>query len=123
MSNQPASSVSNLLQGRAAGLQVTAPDGDPSSAPTIRIRGLSSIQGNNNPLFVIDGFIAGTDFNLQNINVNDIRSIEVLKDASSLALYGTRGAAGVILIQTKMGSLQNLEMLTCQLITTQVLVV
>ena len=103
LSNQPASSVSNLLQGRAAGLQVTAPDGDPSSAPTIRIRGLSSIQGNNNPLFVIDGFIAGTDFNLQNINVNDIRSIEVLKDASSLALYGTRGAAGVILIQTKNG--------------------
>jgi len=103
LSNQPASNVSNLLQGRAAGLQVTAPDGDPSSAPTIRIRGLSSIQGNNNPLFVIDGFIAGTDFNLQNINVNDIRSIEVLKDASSLALYGTRGAAGVILIQTKNG--------------------
>ena len=103
LSNQPASSVSNLLQGRAAGLQVTSPDGNPSSAPTIRIRGLSSIQGNNNPLFVIDGFIAGTDFNLQNINVNDIRSIEVLKDASSLALYGTRGAAGVILIQTKNG--------------------
>ena len=101
LSNQPASNVSNLLQGRAAGLQVSAPDGNPSSAPTIRIRGLSSIQGNNNPLFVIDGFIAGTDFNLQNINVNDIRSIEVLKDASSLALYGTRGAAGVILIQTK----------------------
>ena len=103
ISNQPASNVSNLLQGRAAGLQVTAPDGNPSSAPTIRIRGLSSIQGNNNPLFVIDGFIAGTDFNLQNINVNDIQSIEVLKDASSLALYGTRGAAGVILIQTKNG--------------------
>ena len=103
LANQPASSVNNLLQGRAAGLQVTSPNGSPEATPTIRIRGLSSIQGNNNPLFVIDGFIAGTDFNLQNINVNDIRSIEVLKDASALALYGTRGASGVILIQTKNG--------------------
>lgn len=103
LSNQPASSVNSLLQGRAAGLQVTSPNGSPEAAPTIRIRGLSSIQGNNNPLFVIDGFIAGTDFNLQNINVNDIRSIEVLKDASALSLYGTRGASGVILIQTKNG--------------------
>ena len=54
---------------------------------------MSSINGNNSPLFVIDGFIAGTDFNLSNLNVNDVESIEVLKDASSLAIYGTRGAA------------------------------
>ena len=64
---------------------------------------MSSINGNNSPLFVIDGFIAGTDFNLSNLNVNDVESIEVLKDASSLAIYGTRGAAGVILINTKSG--------------------
>lgn len=103
LANQPASSVNGLLQGRAAGLEITSPNGSPEATPTIRIRGLSSIQGNNDPLFVIDGFIAGTDFNLQNINVNDIRSIEVLKDASALAIYGTRGAAGVILIETKNG--------------------
>jgi TonB-dependent SusC/RagA subfamily outer membrane receptor len=64
---------------------------------------MSSLNGNNKPLFVIDGFIVGTDFNLSNLNVNDIESIEVLKDASSLAIYGTRGAAGVILISTKSG--------------------
>ena len=64
---------------------------------------MSSINGNNKPLFVIDGFIVGTDFNLSNLNTNDIESIEVLKDASSLAIYGTRGAAGVILINTKSG--------------------
>jgi TonB-linked SusC/RagA family outer membrane protein len=103
LANQPASSVNGLLQGRAAGLEITSPNGSPEATPTIRIRGLSSIQGNNSPLFVIDGFIAGTDFNLQNINVNDIRTIEVLKDASALAIYGTRGAAGVILIETKNG--------------------
>ena len=55
------------------------------------------------PLYVIDGFIAGTGYNLSNLNVNDIESIQVLKDASSLALYGTRGASGVILINTKSG--------------------
>ena len=64
LANQPASSVNGLLQGRAAGLEITSPNGSPEATPTIRIRGLSSIQGNNDPLFVIDGFIAGTDFNL-----------------------------------------------------------
>jgi TonB-dependent SusC/RagA subfamily outer membrane receptor len=92
-----------MLQGRAAGVNVVSNSGEPGAASTIRIRGMSSINGNNKPLFVIDGFIVGTDFNLSNLNVNDIESIEVLKDASSLAIYGTRGAAGVILISTKSG--------------------
>ena len=92
LANQPASSVNGLLQGRAAGLEIFS-KWKSRTTPTIRIRGLSSIQGNNDPLLV-DGFIAGTDFNLQNINVNDIRSIEVLKDASALAIYETRGALG-----------------------------
>lgn len=101
--NQPVARVDNMLQGRAAGVNVVSTSGEPGAAATIRIRGMSSINGNNQPLFVIDGFIVGTDFNLSNLNVNDIESIEVLKDASSLAIYGTRGAAGVILINTKSG--------------------
>ena len=103
LANQPVARVDNMLQGRAAGVNVVSTSGEPGAPSVIRIRGMSSINGNNMPLFVIDGFIAGTDFNLSNLNVNDIESIEVLKDASSLAIYGTRGAAGVILINTKSG--------------------
>ena len=103
LSNQPVARVDNMLQGRAAGVNVVSSSGEPGAPAVIRIRGMSSINGNNQPLFVIDGFIVGTDFNLSDLNVNDIESIEVLKDASSLAIYGTRGAAGVILINTKSG--------------------
>ena len=103
LENQPVARVDNMLQGRAAGVNVVSSSGEPGAPAVIRIRGMSSINGNNKPLFVIDGFIVGTDFNLSNLNPNDIESIEVLKDASSLAIYGTRGAAGVILINTKSG--------------------
>ena len=102
--NQPVSRVDQALQGRATGVEVVSNNGAPGNGATIRIRGNSSIQGNNNPLFVVDGFIVGTGFNLNNINVNDIESIEILKDASALAIYGTRGAAGVVLITTKNGA-------------------
>ncbi|NOR75173.1 MAG: SusC/RagA family TonB-linked outer membrane protein, partial [Draconibacterium sp.] len=101
--NQPTIRVDQALQGRAAGVEITSASGVPGGASVIRIRGTSSINGNNNPLFVVDGFIAGTDYNLNNLNVNDIESIEVLKDATALAIYGTRGAAGVILITSKNG--------------------
>ncbi|WP_163324711.1 TonB-dependent receptor [Draconibacterium mangrovi] len=101
--NQPTVRVDQALQGRAAGVEVTSTSGVPGGNAVIRIRGTSSINGNNNPLYVIDGFIAGTDFNLNNLNVNDIESIEVLKDATALAIYGTRGASGVILITSKNG--------------------
>lgn len=101
--NQPTIRVDQVLQGRAAGVEVTSTSGVPGASAVIRIRGTSSINGNNNPLYVIDGFIAGTDFNLNNLNVNDIESVEVLKDATALAIYGTRGAAGVILITSKSG--------------------
>ena len=77
--NQPVARVDNMLQGRAAGVNVVSTSGEPGAASTIRIRGMSSINGNNQPLFVVDGFIVGTDFNLSNLNVNDIESIEVLK--------------------------------------------
>ncbi|MCM5664069.1 SusC/RagA family TonB-linked outer membrane protein [Galbibacter mesophilus] len=104
LENQPVARLDQALQGRAAGVEVTSNNGAPGAASTIRIRGASSIQGNNNPLYVVDGFIAGTNFNLNNLNVNDIESVEVLKDATALAIYGTRGAAGVILITTKSGT-------------------
>ncbi|MCM4155795.1 TonB-dependent receptor [Gramella sp. AN32] len=103
LENQPVSRVDQALQGRAAGVEVTSNDGAPGSGSTIRIRGNSSINGNNDPLFVVDGFIVGTGFNLNNLNINDIASIEVLKDATALAIYGTRGASGVVIITTKDG--------------------
>ena len=103
LENVPASRVDQILQGKAAGVQVTQINGAPGSGSSIRIRGGNSIQGDNEPLYVIDGFIVGTGFNLNNINVNDIESIEVLKDAASISIYGTRGANGVILITTKSG--------------------
>jgi TonB-linked SusC/RagA family outer membrane protein len=102
--NIPAPRVDQLLQGRAPGVNVTSVDGSPGSRASIRIRGGNSVQGDNEPLYVIDGFIAGTGFNLNNINVNDIESIEILKDASAISIYGTRGANGVILITTKSGA-------------------
>jgi len=104
LENQPVSRLDQALQGRATGVSVTANDGAPGAGTTIRIRGTNSINGNNNPLFVIDGFIAGNDFNLNTLNVNDIASIEVLKDATALAIYGTRGASGVVLVTTKTGA-------------------
>ncbi|MBJ6367011.1 SusC/RagA family TonB-linked outer membrane protein [Snuella sedimenti] len=103
LENQPVARVDQALQGRAAGVEVTSNNGAPGNGATIRIRGNSSINGNNNPLFVVDGFITGTGFNLNNININDIESVEILKDATALAIYGTRGASGVILITTKTG--------------------
>ena len=101
--NQPVPRLDQVLQGRAAGVEVTSNNGAPGAAATIRIRGNSSINGNNDPLYVVDGLITGTDFDLNNLNINDIESIEVLKDATALSIYGTRGAAGVILVTTKNG--------------------
>jgi TonB-linked SusC/RagA family outer membrane protein len=103
LTNIAAPRVDQVLQGRASGVQVTQSSGAPGTSSTIRIRGGNSIQGNNDPLFVIDNFIVGTDFNLNNLNTNDIESIEVLKDATAVAVYGTRGSNGVILITTKNG--------------------
>ncbi len=99
----PVSRVDQALQGRAAGVLVTSANGSPGARSTIRIRGGNSIKADNEPLYVIDGFIVGTDFNLNNINTNDIASIEVLKDATAISIYGTRGANGVILVTTKSG--------------------
>ena len=97
----PTASLDNALQGRATGVQVTTTSGDPGSSATIRIRGGNSITAGNEPLYVIDGFIGAGD--LSTINSNDIESIQILKDASSTAIYGARGTNGVVLVTTKKG--------------------
>lgn len=90
------------LQGKAAGVAVVNTDASPGAAPTLRIRGSGSISAGNDPLIVIDGFPLVNN-NLNDISANDIESMEILKDASSAAIYGSRGANGVILITTKKG--------------------
>ncbi len=97
---QPIYRLDQALQGRVAGVQVTNNTGSPGGDVKIRIRGANSISGGNDPLYVVDGFI-GADF--QNVNPDDIESIQVLKDASATAIYGSRGASGVVLITTKKG--------------------
>jgi len=98
--NQPLTRVEDALQGRAAGVTV-AGSGQPGAPMKVRIRGVNSITGNNDPLVVVDGVFGG---DLRTINPNNIQSIEVLKDASALAIYGSRGSNGVILVTTKKGS-------------------
>ncbi|WP_299557450.1 TonB-dependent receptor [Seonamhaeicola sp.] len=99
----PSPSVDVLLQGKVAGVQVTQTSGEPGAGVAVRIRGLSSREGSNSPLYVVDGFPYSDAGNLKQLNPNDIASIEVLKDASAAAIYGSRGANGVIIITTKSG--------------------
>ena len=98
LKKMPAAQVADLLQGRIAGLSIVNSSGAAGAAPTLRVRGVNSIKADGGPLVVIDGFPGG---NLSAIDPADIKSIEVLKDASSTAIYGSRGANGVILITTK----------------------
>jgi TonB-linked SusC/RagA family outer membrane protein len=115
---QPVTSFENLLSGAIAGVNVVQSSGQPGATSSIRIRGGNSINGGNEPLYVIDGFImyndnanvetgvarSGAAINaLSTINPSDIESIEVLKDAAATAIYGSRGANGVILVTTKKG--------------------
>ena len=93
------SSVANALSGKVAGLQTTQGSGSLGSEPTIRIRGIGSINAGNDPLWVVDGVPYEGDLN--NLNMADIETMTVLKDAASNALYGARGANGVIMITTK----------------------
>jgi TonB-linked SusC/RagA family outer membrane protein len=105
---QPLASAAALLVGKSTGVQVTSNSGAPGSGVTVRIRGASSLSsGGNDPLYVIDG--VPTD-NVLGVNPNDIESIEVLKDAASSAIYGSRAANGVILITTKRGTKGRTEM-------------
>lgn len=98
---QPITRLDQVLQGRAAGVQVTQASGAPGGDARIRVRGANSVLGNNNPLYVIDGFV-GADFNF--LNPSDIETIQILKDASATSIYGSRGANGVIIITTKKGA-------------------
>ena len=114
------STLDQMLDGRAAGIQVLSDSGSPDAGVTIRVRGIASFTGNTDPLYVVDGVIVGGSSNglatmqvgtsnnaqeetngLAGINPQDIASIEILKDASATAIYGSRGANGVVLITTK----------------------
>lgn len=98
----PATNVLQALSGRAPGVQVTQNTGAPGGAVSVRIRGTNSVQGSNEPLYVVDGFpTSGSNPTI--LNNSDIESIEILKDASATAIYGSRGANGVVLITTKQG--------------------
>lgn len=100
--DSPVLSVDNALQGRIAGADFMSTSGAPGATTTIRIRGTRSISASNEPLFVVDGVIDAIH-DLNDINSDDIASISVLKDASSTAIYGSRGANGVIIVTTKAG--------------------
>ena len=121
----PLATFENAIQGQIAGVQVTEASGEPGAGASVRVRGIGSISAGNEPLYVIDGFpisknvalgVQGDNFRrgsgrfrppsqnpLANLNPNDIESIQVLKDASSASIYGSRGSNGVILITTKRG--------------------
>lgn len=96
----PNVSIAQALQGRVSGVTVTN-NGSPGASPIVRIRGISSISYASDPLYVVDGFPTG---NLEAIDVKDIESVDVLKDASSAAIYGSRATNGVVMITTKKGS-------------------
>lgn len=109
LQERPAASLNQALAGRISGVQVNSNSGRPGGRTNIRVRGFSSINSSNNPLYVIDGVMlpqsnqAQASQAIDYINPNDIVSVEVLKDASSTAIYGARGANGVILVTTKRG--------------------
>ena len=100
LKNIQVASVDQALSGRLAGVQVLTTSGEPGASQTFRVRGVGSISAGSQPLYVVDGYPVD---NLQMLNPNDIETIDVLKDASATAIYGSRGANGVILISTKRG--------------------
>ena len=102
LTETPGGDVTKALEGRLAGVQIVQTDGQPGASPSIRVRGGMSITQDNNPLYVVDGF--PSEDGLSNLNPADIESIDVLKDASATAIYGARGANGVVLVTTRSGS-------------------
>ena len=99
--DQPVKNVADVLQGRTAGVEVTTSSGMPGAGARVRVRGTTSINKSSDPLYVIDGIISSSG--LDGINPQDIASMQILKDASSTAVYGSRGANGVVLITTRTG--------------------
>ncbi|MDE5636673.1 MAG: TonB-dependent receptor plug domain-containing protein, partial [Alistipes sp.] len=100
LTQMPVASVSEAMSGRMAGVQVTATEGDPDADVKIRVRGTGSITQDSSPLYIVDGFPAES---ISDIPASDIQSIDVLKDAFSTAIYGSRGANGVVIVTTKSG--------------------
>ena len=98
----PSSDLNVALQGRMAGVVLSSNDGQPGEEMNLVIRGANSVTQSNSPLYVIDGFPT-EDFSMQDLNPNDVKSISILKDASAGAIYGSRGANGVVIIETKNG--------------------
>jgi TonB-linked SusC/RagA family outer membrane protein len=103
LENVPSNRIEQALQGRVAGVTIAQNSGQPGSASTIRVRGVTTFGGGNNPLWVVDGVVVDQG-GIGYLNQSDIESIDVLKDAASAAIYGTRAATGVILITTKKGA-------------------
>ncbi|ARS33979.1 SusC/RagA family TonB-linked outer membrane protein [Pontibacter actiniarum] len=101
IAQRPVTNITNAIAGQAAGVQTNSGSGQPGAGPEIRIRGIGSINSSNDPLYVVDG----TPYpgSIANLNVDDIESISILKDASSTALYGARATNGVVMITTKKG--------------------
>ena len=102
LTSLPVNDVQQIMAGRAPGVQVIQNSHSPGGGLSVRIRGANSVLGGNEPLYVVDGFIGSIGLN--SINPNDIESIEILKDASATAIYGSRGANGVVIVTTKRGS-------------------
>jgi TonB-linked SusC/RagA family outer membrane protein len=107
LESMPITRIEQSLQGRTSGLTIAASSGQPGSSATVRVRGITTLN-NNDPLWVVDGVVVDNG-GIGYINQSDIESIEVLKDASSQAIYGARAAAGVILINTKRGKAGSLR--------------
>lgn len=105
LNDRPVSNIASALQGELAGVEIRTTSGAPGSGVQINVRGATSINedGSSSPLFVVDGVPMDEDFDLVSLNPQDIESIEVLKDASSSAIYGSRGANGVVIITSKKG--------------------
>lgn len=106
LADRPVSNIASALQGELAGVEIRTTSGAPGSGVQINVRGATSINedGSSNPLYVVDGVPMDEDFDLVTLNPQDIESIEVLKDASSSAIYGSRGANGVVIITSKKGA-------------------
>ena len=100
LDTRPIVSAVQGMQGKAAGLQISQANGQPGAAPTIRVRGTTSLNGSNNPLYVVDGVPVD---NIDYLSADDIDNIQILKDASGAAIYGSRAANGVVIIGTKQG--------------------
>lgn len=98
--DRPISRVDQALTGQIAGVKTRATSGKPGEPLEIRVRGSASISASNSPLYVVDGMVAD---DMANISPDDVQSIEVLKDAASTAMYGSRGSNGIVIVTTKKG--------------------